>query len=544
MEALLAERGSTKMEPVFRAKSRPQALLPYALAAVFALWSLRGASNVNIADTDAARHFMNGAFLHDLIAGGRVLHPIQFGKEYYGHLPALSMPYHPPLFPAIEALFFLVFGVKLLAARVAVALAVGVSVVLFYRLLRATHGSDLLAACVTISLFSLWISQLVATSVMLEYPSLAFTLAALYCLRDFESGYPLRRALMFAVLAAAAVWTKQFAVFLGAVPLAYALFQRRWGVLFGKAMWISSALFGCAVIALMSLSAPFHGAGVSQVPAESHAITAMLKLNLDYYGPTIVTYMIGLPGVFTICAAASLVWLVYKGAWRRLHLGLYVAWAVLPMPILLLVYYDDRYFFILFPGLITIGFVLLSRAGILVFGEQRAWLAPVAFASAWLIAGLSFQPEFLRGPAEAAALVVRADPARVLYAGDADGNFVAAVRMLEPKLETSVIPGDKLPPETFHAAAFESFCHRYGVGWVVLENSSGQEVGAAENEWAGLVTSPTPSMKLERSIPLDSSRARWRGTVEVYRFVSAAAKPEGGLELHSNEIGGQVEAEP
>jgi len=542
--ALLAEQGSKRMEPAFRAKRRPLAWLPYALAAAFALWSLRGASNLNIADTDAARHFMNGAFLHDLIASGRVMHPIQFGKEYYGHLPALSMPYHPPLFPGIESLFFLVFGVKLLAARAVVALTVGISVVLFYRLLRATHGSDLLAACVTISLFSLWISQLVATSVMLEYPSLVFTLAALYCVRDFDEGYPLGRALLFAVFAAAAVWTKQFAVFLGAVPPVCALFQRRWRVLFGKAMWISSALFACAVVALMSLSAPFHGAGVSQVPAESHAITAMLKLNLVYYGPDILTYMAGLPGVFTVCAAASLVWLVYKGAWRRLNLGLYVAWAVLPMPILLLLYYDDRYFFILFPGLITIGFVLMFRAGALVFGERRAWMTPVAFASAWLIAGLFFQPEYLRGPAEAAAIVVRADPARVLYAGDADGNFIAAVRMLEPRLETSVIPGEKLPPDTFHAAAFESFCHRYGVGWIVLEKSSGQEVGAAENEWAGLLASPTPSMKLERSIPLASSRPRWRGTVEVYRFVSAAAKPEGGLELHSNEIGGQVEAEP
>jgi len=531
------------MEPAVRNRPRSWAWLPYVLAAAFALWSLRGAGNGSIADTDAARHFMNGAFVHDLIAGGHMRRPIEFAKEYYGRLPALSMPFHPPLFPAIEALFFFVFGVKLLAARAAVALAVGVSAILFYRLLRATHGSDLLAACVTISLFSLSISQLVATDVMLEYPSLVFTLAALYCVRDFDDGYPLGRALLFAVLAAAAVWTKQFAVFLGAVPPVCAFFQRRWNVLFGKAMWLSSVFFACAVIGLMSLSAPFHNAGPNQLPTESHAMLAMLKLNLGYYGPDILRYMIGLPGVFTICAGFAFAWLVYKGAWRDLRLGLYVAWAALLIPILLLVYNDDRYFFNLFPALMTIGFVLLYRASSMLFGQRRAWLAPAALAAAWAVAGLSFHPEFLRGPAEAAAMVAPAGPARVLYAGDADGNFIAAIRMLDPKLKTSVIPGEKLPPETFRAEAFERFCRRYGIGWVVLENSSAQEMKAAESEWAALLSAPTPSMKLDRSIPLESSRTRWHGTVEVFRFISAA-KPEGTLELPVREIGGQVEAEP
>src|SRR5689334_21373905 len=283
-EVAQLEGGSTESPP--RSSPSPWRIpywTPYALAVFFALWTLRGVWRGNIVDTDAARHFMNGAFIHDLVVNGQAAHPLQFGKEYYGRLPALSRPYHPPLFPAIEALFFFPFGVNLLAARLVVSLSVAVRVILLYRLVNATHGSALLALCVTVSTFSLWYSQLVATDVMLEFPCLAFTLAALFCVRDLERGYSLRRALLFAVFSAAAVWTKQFAIFLGVVPPFYALAVRRPRLLFGKAMWISSSIFAAAVLALMSLSIPFNRAGVNQVPTAAEDAWWVISHNLEFY---------------------------------------------------------------------------------------------------------------------------------------------------------------------------------------------------------------------------------------------------------------------
>jgi Dolichyl-phosphate-mannose-protein mannosyltransferase len=521
-----------------RQASRLPAWVPYALALFFALWSLRGVGGNNIVDTDAARHAMNGAFVHDLASGGRIGHPVEYGKEYYGRLPSLSMPYHPPGFPAIEALFFFAFGVNLLAARLAIAAAVAVCAVLLYRLALATGGSGLLAACVTVSMFSLVHSQLVATDVMLEYPAMAFTLAALYCVRDLDRGYPLGRALLFALFGAAAVWTKQFAVFLLAVPPLYLLGARRWRLLFGKSLWISSALFAIAVKALAQLSMPFNRVGVSQVPVEPWDILWVVRHNLDYYLGSIAREMAGLPGVFAICAAAGLVWLVAKGAGRNWKLGLYLAWVGAIVPVLLVVgARSDRYFFFVFPPVLMIGYTLLFRAGALVAGEKRAWYAPAALASAWFIAGLFFHPEYLRGPAEAAAIVEQGGPGRVLYGGDADGNFIFAARVLDAKLQTTVIPAQKLPGPVFSTAAFEDFCRRYGVGWIVLEQTS------VPQPWSGLIGSPAPSMKLERTLALNSSRPRWRGKLYIYRFTSAAAHPDSGLQLPVDKIHGAIEVQ-
>jgi hypothetical protein len=48
---------------------------------------------------------MNGVFIHDLLRDGKLRAPVEYGKYYYGHLSALSLPYHPPLFPLIESTF-------------------------------------------------------------------------------------------------------------------------------------------------------------------------------------------------------------------------------------------------------------------------------------------------------------------------------------------------------------------------------------------------------------------------------------------------------
>src|SRR5262245_25494644 len=107
-----------------------QIFTPYFLALFFFGLSLYGVDKTEIIDTDAARHAMTGAFIYDWIRTGNLLHPIQYGKAYYNRLPALSIPFHPPLFPGIEAAFFAIFGVKLLTARLAVALCVAATAIL------------------------------------------------------------------------------------------------------------------------------------------------------------------------------------------------------------------------------------------------------------------------------------------------------------------------------------------------------------------------------------------------------------------------------
>lgn len=124
--------GQNEYPPTARSRLRrhvPTALM-WALAVFFALWSLRGAAATDITLNDQARHALNGVALLDMVRDGAVGRPVAYLRDYFSHFPAISMPYHPPLFPAIEAVFYAVFGIRPAAARLAVSVFVAGSVLL------------------------------------------------------------------------------------------------------------------------------------------------------------------------------------------------------------------------------------------------------------------------------------------------------------------------------------------------------------------------------------------------------------------------------
>jgi hypothetical protein len=219
-------------------------------------------------------------------------------------------------------------------------------------------------------------------------------------------------------------------------------------------------------------------------------------------------------------------------------LSLYLAWIV-PVVALLLVLgaVEQRYFFFLFPPLVVMGYVLLFRGCSCLWGERRAWYVPAGFTAAWFAVGLLYHPRFLRGPRDAAAVVAQGVPTRVLYAGDAGGNFVFAVRSLDPKLQSTVILGMKLPDSTFEPVAFERFCRKYGVNWIALEELPGKL------PWSGLLKAPVASMKMERSIPLECYSGDQSGKIDLYRFTAPADASGGVLEIPVKKMGGTIKVE-
>ena len=520
-----------------KAADRLAAWTPYLLAVVFAFSALRGVGQTDLIDTDAARHAMNGVFIYDLVRTGHIAHPIEYARRYYGQYPALSMPYHPPLFPAVEAVLFAIFGVTFLTARAAVALAAGICAFLLYYFVLARLKRSLLAACVTVTTLSLWTSQLVARDVMLEFPSLVFTLAAAYCLRDLDRSYPMRRAILFALLAGAAVWTKQHAVFLAAIPPLYFVFTRRWRRLFEAPLWISTAVLGAIVYALLALAKPFNGAGVNQMSTSGSDVYYILTRSLPAYFNWIKEGIQGLPLAFTVFAAAVYFWGRRKAAESdRPRLGLCLAWIVAVAALLIdLGPVSPRYFFFVFPALFIVGYAWLFHGCRWIWGDRAAGFAAAGFAVCWAIAGWVGPVEYLRGPSAAARLVAQGSATRVLYIGSAEATFIFGVRERDPNLQVTVIPSAKLPKNQLEPGAVEGFCRQYGVEWVVLENPSDRQ------PWPGVDRALAAVARQRQSIPLESNRWRWRGgTMEVFRLVVPAQRPGGVLEFPVPKLGGSI----
>jgi 4-amino-4-deoxy-L-arabinose transferase-like glycosyltransferase len=533
MQAGVIESRSGIERAARRGLSIPRTAAPYALALFFGLWALRNVGANNIIDTDAARHAMNGVFVRDLIASGQFLHPIEYGKQFYSHLPALSMPYHPPLFPAIEAVFFAVFGVNVLAARLSVAVLCAITVFLFYRLVVDTCRSHAVAASSVIIFFSMKMTQMLASDTMLEVPSLAFTIAALYLLRNLDRGYLLRYAIGFAVLAGAAVWTKQHAVFLALVPFLYAILARRFRLLAAPALWLSSVLLGIEVLALSLLAIPFKGTGVDQV-SPTNEIVEIFAHNFIYYAD-VFRSDIGVLGVGLFVAAFLWTLYLHRGSELNGKIYLYVSWAAAAFLLLLLIGpYDPRYLFYMYPPLIVLACVTTTRVSAALAPRLNSGYAPLAAAAVFAAAELT-GPSYLTGPSQAAAALGGQQVKRVLYCGDTDGSFMFAVRSQDRALRTIVIAGDKLDETVFTSDHIEAFARRYGIDHIVIEKIS------RARPWDKLGAIPPPSMPVERRIELRSSNPRWNGELTIYRFLNPSPTPERTLSIPIPRIGSQVE---
>jgi len=495
-------------------------LVPVALAAAVAVWGMRGVSTNEFAHPDAPRHALNGVLIHDWITQGHLENPVRFAKRFYSRLPGTSIPYHPPLFPAVESLFYMAGGVNRLSARLAIAFSAFLAALLLFWLVRATHGGAGFAALSVAITFLIPEVQRDAADVMLEMPSLVFVLAALWSLRGGKS-FGMAQAVPFGLLAAAAIWTKQQAVFLIGVPFLMSALARQWRAILRRPVWLASGIILASAAALVSLTA-LAGAGDNR---QWDPINFVIPFqHLAFYAGGLAREN----GIVAAVLAGSALLFPLVRPTARNHL--YLAWAVSSLALLLVMPpVVERYLFFTYPALA----VLACDAGRrLLPSALPGYARTIAGCAAILLAAFFWlrPPEFVRGPGRAAALVMQNHPARILYCGFNDGDFLFAVRELDPGAKTIVIRGDKLPRETFTPQAMERFARDYGVEYIVIERIH------YPRKWTRLAEDPAPSMQWLASVRVASSMHFENGETKVFRFLRPSPTPKTTLQVRSDLV--------
>ena len=511
-----------------RSGERLLKLAPLLLAIFFGLWSLRGVSSSSIADYDSPRQAVNGAFVFDMVRHWEVAHPVKYGYWYYSRLPALSLPYHPPLFPIFAALIFSVFGVTPFSSRLAVAIATAVAVLLMIRLLRKSHDSQLLALMVTASFFALPSVQRLSNTVMLEIPALVFVLAAFLFLVPDEKILQTRRSLWFAIFGAAAIWTKQ-TVFLLPLPFLYVVLSGKWNLLRRSYFWIDISVLSASGIGLAMLARELQWNGINQSWAKQ-SVLQLLAHNSNYY----LHY--GLPGLLLV--GLCLLSYGFRGGRDDFPRDrLYIVWMLatalmlLPAPA-----YSPRYMFFSIPpvlvlfygGLRRVGRHLLPKFGWALMSSVCLLLVAHGLASAHVV--------YLRGPDEVAKILHGSGHRRLLYCGGrTNGAFIFAVRANDSTLSTIVIRGDKLPEGTFAPEQLRGFVLQYGIDAVVLERMDHPQV------WDELSSENLSFLSFERVLPLTDSDHQMSGSLSIYRVPNPSNVPETSLPVPISVLGREVE---
>jgi 4-amino-4-deoxy-L-arabinose transferase-like glycosyltransferase len=512
--------------PVVDRRVRRNWTMVAVLFAVLAgVWCMRSSLNTATIDTDAARHAMNGAFVYDMVRDGGWIDPIPYARAYYSRLPGLSLPYHPPVFPAFEALVFSIFGVSVFSARLAVAICVTVSILLLFSLVLRTHHSPSLALAAALGFLAINSVQIVATDVMLEFPALVFVLCAMHALATLEETDGRAGGIQFGLAAAAAIWTKQ-AIFLGLAPFVYILLTRRWRWLRSPALWIGASLTAASALALAAVAWSIGWSGMNETWAKLKP-SQILLTNVSYYA-AVVAKRPQLAIAVLACALVVVITQIRFGVKRVEGNRIYWSWAVAVLIVLLASpAYSERYLIFAYPAVIVVAATFVDRiSGRLL----RARHVPLFVAVIAAAATLPHSPKYLRGPDEVARFVAQSGSRTAIYFGLTDGNFIFSLRSIEKAPRTNVIRGEKLPRGLLTEEALLQFARRYGAGSIVLERSH------AAQPWDSLFTDGAA-----RIVPMTSSEPRLRGELRVVQVKGVSTNPDKLPPVPSNVLGREIQ---
>lgn len=400
---------------------RPSAILILAVGLLLSRGITKGEPFYNI---DETRHIMNGVFIRDLLVDRPVSHPRQYAYEYYAKYPAISLPHWPPLFPFIEALFFLVFGVSVWASRLAI-LGFSLLAANFWYLIAERHGPPSRAFLSTF-IFCLLPSVMTFESVtMLEIPQVALCLGTILCwLRWIETE---RKRDLWAVtgLAVAAMLTYQISIFLVIFLGLDFLLNRRFRLLRNWQVWAAFIVGLAAVLPWYLLS--FQMLTVSY----QRAVGDRFRHVVQRYG--VLFYLRELPEqlglVLLVFACIGLGWAVFRAASRYRFLLLWVVSAYLCFT--LIREKDPRHILVWLPPLVY--FALLGLEALLPW-RRWFWVAYAALGLYFLAAAWLFRrPQFTGLEPVAKFIMAQPDSDIIYYQGALDGDFIFYVRRLDPQ---------------------------------------------------------------------------------------------------------------
>lgn len=140
---------------------------------------------------DGPRYANGAAMIRDWLLSDRLLEPFAFARENYCQYPGFSIPYHPPVYPALMGLTFAVVGVSYVTARFFIAICLGLSSLYFFGIMRKLQAGR--AQAFIGSILFLLTPEIArwARDTMSEIPALMFILGGSYfLLKGLGSGRP------------------------------------------------------------------------------------------------------------------------------------------------------------------------------------------------------------------------------------------------------------------------------------------------------------------------------------------------------------------
>ncbi|MEM7408106.1 MAG: glycosyltransferase family 39 protein, partial [Pseudomonadota bacterium] len=381
---------------------------------------------------DAARYGNAASMIHDWLLSGDWTQPLAFAQQNYRQYPGFGIPYHPPVYPGMLGLSFVIFGEDYTTARVFVASClalIGVAFMWTEREMGRAAVPALLGAMMVVSLPELMVWS---RDTMSEVPALAMFLLATTCfVRWSRGGSPWLLVLAYALAECAFLSRVTTATLMPAWYL-WLFTTERWKLAFSK----TSIVFGVLYVGVNAAWVKLVVAPLSQYEITNSVIwNAAEPFSLRI----LLAYLESVPaaagwGTLALC----LIGLVF-GFLRRKEAGeepgfprLWLIWAgVVLLALLYKGIYEQRY--------ITFGIVALggfAAAAIALVARRVGLGLGAVLALAGVAANVATVYPVPRGisgyPEVVSSLSKTTDHGNILTAMWYDQDFMFRLRLTDP----------------------------------------------------------------------------------------------------------------
>lgn len=429
---------------------------------VIAFLFLLGINDDTINEADSARHAMDGIFLLDLIKDGGFFSPVEYIEQYFARYPALGIVFWPPLFPAVEALFYLIFGLNLISVKMALLLFYVILGIYCYKLFCETHGSPIAFVSSLFVVTNLYILKYSRVA-MLEIPVMALMVVTIYYFYRWVKYKKDRDFYLTLIAFTLCLLTKDFALFLPAILLPYLLLTD-WRLI--KKVFTTgrllSALVAFATIDIVWLLIKYTILNPQLVSVISTGTSIFSLENWLFYIkhlqqflgiPILILFVLGIASYFI---PKRHIRRILQEPKARNELIYILTGAAIYLLLSLIPWKNHRYLVIIIPFLIILSAVFTFRIKAKIKNVKITWIIISLVLIFQFVQASLFHLDYIRGHEKAAEFVYKNSKTKtVLFYGGENGRFVYNMRLLDKEKEFVVLRGSMV---------FSSF--KSADGWV------------------------------------------------------------------------------
>jgi len=372
---------------------------------------------------DEMQHAMTGVFFRDLLIDHPWSNPVQYAYEYYAKYPALGLLYWPPLFHMVEGLFFLVFGISVLASRLTILAYALVGVFFWYKIAEREGPQPRALASALIFPLLPFVLQYERVT-MLEIPCVAMCMVSLYFWQSFMREERARDLWWFAAFLVASLFTSQKAIFVAFFAVLHFLVERRWKLLKRWDVWAAAFLSVAIVVPWYLFSLNKLTLSYDRVSGQAflHVTTSH---HLFYYLEQILPQMGMLLGVLGM---AGFVWTMLRE--RKEH-HFFLIWIVAGFLCFTPIHEKSiRHTMVWIPVLVYFALVMVEN-----LQPRRSWVVPVfcVLAAYSVVKALNTNTQKASGIEPIAQYVLaQPDSDVIYYQGKLCIDFIFFVRKNDP----------------------------------------------------------------------------------------------------------------